>query len=50
LPNTSDTGLLKPCWSLGDVSLPTLGYVPSSRFQNNAPSGARSMMDQHTPP
>ena len=36
LPNTSDTGLLKPCWSLGDVSLPTLGYVPSSRFQTSA--------------
>src|SRR3954470_18677022 len=50
LPNTSDTGLWKPCWSLGDVSLPTLGYVPSSRFQNNAPSGARSMVDQHTLP
>src|SRR3954465_14503773 len=50
LPNTSDPGSLKPCWSLGDVSLPTLGYVPSSRFQNNPPSGARSMMDQHTPP
>ena len=42
-------GSHEPCWSLGDVSLPTLGYVPSSRFQNNAPSGARSMMDQQKP-
>ena len=29
-------GSHEPCWSLGDVSLPTLGYVPSSRFQTSA--------------